>query len=366
MADPSDLQEREKVNLSTPATSHDTTPTTSITKIQINDAESFTNEPIFPLLSLPLELRLKIYTYILPPRHHKIVTSIPPTNYFYNTSSIPNQTTYPFGRSSPSSLSNSLSTPYKVLTKNTHPSYPHASITPSLLLACRQIHSEAEPLLYNNNASIWDFGVHVDALRAFWGERSKIARASVRSLRIGFEVPVFAPGALDERVAGEMLGRKAIAWEKMLSFVKGEMGGLRELDLLLWCSDGSERGFPEMVDSSISDDEFTSTRSGEILSEREITEALERRARFEKERRWREWEWTEDLLSIPSLRQTRITCWSALPPTIDDEASFGVTVPKFDSWVAGRMIADGMLREKMVKEGVVVSEEVVILGARVA
>ena len=90
---------------------------------------------------------------------------------------------------------------------------------------------------------------------------------------------------------------------------------------------------------------------------------MDRGKRVEREKRWREWKWTDDLLSMPTLRQARIACWTAVPPKMEEFVDFGVTVPKFDSWVAGRMVADSALREKMVQDGVVVSEEKVVLGS---
>ncbi|CZS91010.1 uncharacterized protein RCO7_01392 [Rhynchosporium graminicola] len=352
MADP---PAREKLNLPAPSTSRDTIPTSVYnlpyqTQIQVH-SDVTSNLDYFPLLSLPLELRLKIYTHILPSRHHKIVTSIPPTNYFYNTSSFPPQTTYPFGRSAPQN-SKTPSTPYRVLTKNPHVSFPHQTITASLLRTCKQIHAEAEPVLYSSNASIWEFSVHLDALIGFWDERSRVARQCVRNLRLGFEVPVFENGGLESAI-GDMIGRKAAAWERMVQFVGKGMTGLKEIDLCVWCADGTGSGFPGKTERPLLDEEFIPSVDFRCLGDRETRE--------EMERRWRQWKWTADLLSMPSLRQMKITCWAALPLRMDHEVELGVTVPKFDSWVAGRMVADPVLREKMVKDRVVVCEKVVDL-----
>ncbi|KAH9214924.1 hypothetical protein DL95DRAFT_389216 [Leptodontidium sp. 2 PMI_412] len=362
MATTNDLQERGKLNFILPK-SHDGTPNTNNLQgkhqHQNTDTNTVPKQDIFPILSLPLELRLKIYSYILPPRHHNIVTSIPPTNFFYNTSTISNQTSYPFGHSAPLGPTGTpLSVPYKVLTKNTHTSYPHPSITTALLRTCKQIHAEAEPVLYGCEESVWDFGVHLEALRGFWGERSAVARESVRNVRLAFEVPLF--GLFEAGSGGEMLGRKAAVWQRVVDYVTTRMKGLRELELMLWCVDGGTSGFPAEVSGDLDVD---SLMVDEGMSEREEKEMMERRVRFELERRWREWKWTEDLLSMPSLRRTKITCWAAVPPTLEDGGVFGVTVPKFDSWVAGRMVADMSLRKKMIKDRVVVGEEVVILGS---
>ncbi|KAK0114936.1 hypothetical protein ONS96_013410 [Cadophora gregata f. sp. sojae] len=321
----------------------------------------------FPILSLPLELRLKIYSYILPPRHHKIVTSLPSTNFFYNTSasSFLHPPSYPFGRSAPlSPTGKPLTVPYKVLTSNTHASYPHNTITTALLQTCKQIYYEAEPVLYGSSEAVWDFGVHLDAVRGFWAERSQLARECVRSLRVAWECPA-GEGIFESGSGGEILGRKVVVWMRFVEYLRNELKGLRELDLMLWCADGGVSGFPkadEEIDWDVNEDLRMPVREYG-LSERDEMALIERKERFETEKKWREWRWTEDLLSMPSLRQTKITCWAAVPPKMEETVDFSVTVPKFDSWVAGRMVADSILRAKMVQDGIVVSEEVAVLGS---
>lgn len=196
-------------------------------------------------------------------------------------------------------------------------------------------------------------------MRGFWEERSQVARECVRGLRVAWEVPAWS--AFENGSGGEMLGRKAVVWMRFVDFLKREMKGLRQLDLMLWCADGQASGFPEAEEMS-QEDAGQPAQFFE-LDEREQLGMSEREANFEMEKKWRQWKWTEDLLSMPSLRQTKITCWSAAPPKMEEVVDFGVTVPRFDSWVAGRMVADSILREKMVKDGVVVSEEVVVIGS---
>ena len=187
-----------------------------------------------------------------------------------------------------------------------------------------------------------------------------MARECIRGLRVAWEVPAWG-GVFEGGGGGEMLGRKAVVWMRFVEFLRNELTGLRGLDLMLWCADGSVGGFPRLEEVSKEDGIQSGSSCG--FGERDDGETMERGKRLERERRWRDWKWTDDLLSMPTLRQTRITCWAAVPPKMEDFVDFDVTVPKFDSWVAGRMVADSALREKMVKEGVIVSEEIVVLGS---
>ncbi|PVH78770.1 hypothetical protein DL98DRAFT_238649 [Cadophora sp. DSE1049] len=320
MTTTSDLQEQTKVNFL--PLSHDTT--FNIIEVNKENDEIPTKATSFPILSLPLELRLKIYTYILPPRHHK-------------TSSVPSQTSYPFGHSAPLAPSGTpLSIPYKILTSNTHASFPHSTITASLLRTCKQIHYEAEPVLYGCKETVWDFGVHLEAVRGFWGERSRVARECVRGVRVAWEVPAWS--AFENGGGGEMLGRKAVVWMRSVDYLRNELTGLRGLDLMLWCVDGSASGFPRGEEMSKEDVNQPVHACG--LDQREQLQLSERRANFEMEKKWRQWKWTEDLLSMPSLGQTKITCWSAVTPKMEEVIEFG-----------------------MVKDGVVVSQEVVVLSS---
>jgi len=206
---------------------------------------------------------------------------------------------------------------------------------------------------------VWDFGAHLEAVRGFWGERSRVARECVRVIRCAWEVPAWG-GVFEGGGGGEMLGRKAVVWMRFVEYLRSELVGLRGLDLMLWCADGSGSGFPR-IEEGLREGMRPVESCG--FGEREERERMDRGKRVEREKRWREWKWTDDLLSMPTLRQARIACWTAVPPKMEEFVDFGVTVPKFDSWVAGRMVADSALREKMVQDGVVVSEEKVVLGS---
>lgn len=324
--------------------SHDNENTMTALPLASEEAE------LFRFFDLPLELRLKIYSYLLPPRTHTIVTQIPHNGFFYNTSSIPaNSATsfYPFGRSPPSPAQLKYTT-YKVLTTNFRSNFPVPSIHPGLLLVCKQIHAEAEPVLYGNKDAVWDFGVHIDALLAFWGDRSEIARRCVRNTRIAREVPAAVTSGVVE--TGQKKGRVLWdpVWEKACDFVATELTGLRSLDLTVWSSSGSATTFPSTNLNAHS----LSTHSVE-----EDTTVMIAKQR-EQEQKWREWEYTAGLLGMSNLKTAKVTWWgfqSAKP------GETGAGGGGFDNWIAGRMVGDRLVRDRMVRDGVVV-EGVCVVG----
>jgi hypothetical protein len=288
--------------------------TASITNPSRVSPLSTTSQP-FRFLDLPLELRLKIYSLLLPARNHTIVTQIPHNGYFYNTESIPSHSAtsfYPFGRSPPKSL-----TTYKILTENFRSEFSSLSIHLQLLLVSKQIHEEAEPVLYGARDAVWDFGMHLEALMAFWGDRSQVARACVRNVRIAREIPALqSSNGMDAR------------WTKLCAFIETELVGLRELDLTVWSGSGSAASFP--------------SAGGDKVGE---------------EKRWREWEWMKELLEMDGLRAARVTWWGFWSTEGSERPAAG-----FDSWLAGRMVADKVARDRMVRQGVVVEGSLVVPG----
>lgn len=316
-------------------------PITNLSRVPSASLTSST-QTTFQFLGLPLELRLKIYTYLLPSRHHTIVTQLPHNGYFYNTSSIPAysaQSFYPFGTKAPNNL-----TTYKVLSSNFRSSFPHETIYPAILGTSRQVKEEAETVLYGSSEAVWDFGVHSDACRAFWEDRSSNARKLVKSLRVAREVPCFddgeVKGGVDER------------WVEFCHFLKSEMSGLRVLDLTVWGSGGSAASFPSAGIASLG------LSVGEMGGDW-IEEEVEIERMREEERKWREWEWISELLQMDALRQAKITWWGFENLGVGGTNGEGA----FDSWLAGRMVGDKLVRDRMVREGVVV-EGVVVLSER--
>ncbi|KAI9644590.1 hypothetical protein NHQ30_006611 [Ciborinia camelliae] len=174
----------------------------------------------FPFLSLPIEIRLKIYRLLFPPRHHKITTQIPRSGYYFPPTCTPlfaAQSFYPISPNDPDKL-----TTYKILSANSHPDHPNPTIHTRILSVCRQIQEEAEEVLYGNENSIWDFGVNIEAVSPFWLDRSKGARGWVRNLKIAREIPT------TEWIGGDGL------WEDVCKFMTREFADLRCLDLTVW------------------------------------------------------------------------------------------------------------------------------------
>ncbi len=305
---------------------------------------------VFRFLDLPLELRLRIYELLLPPRTHTIVTQIPHNGYFYNSSTIPAcsaSSFYPFGRSPPTSSQVKYTT-YKVISANFRSNFPTPSIHPEIFLVNKQILAEAEPVLYGSNQAVWDFGVHLDALVAFWGDRSIVARACVRNMRIAREIP--GPSQL-ANIALNSEDNNTIdaTWTKTCSFITSQFANLRTLDLTLWSSGGSTASFPSPAMApalpsnptlmTIDDDAHAIAKQQDLA------------------RQWREWDYTASLLNMPALRKAKVTWWGFQSSKGED----GGMHAGFDSWIAGRMVSDRIVRERMIRDGVVI-EGVVVLG----
>ncbi|KAL3427857.1 hypothetical protein PVAG01_01366 [Phlyctema vagabunda] len=289
-------------------------------------------ENIFRFLDLPTEIRLKIYDYLLPARTHTIATQYPQNGYFYNTATIPlhsAQSFYPFGRTAP----RHRLTTYKVLNTNFRIDTPAPEICPQIFQVCRQIRDEAEPVLYGGN-TIFDFGVHTDAIETFFQDRSAVARSSVRMIRIAKEIPEARTPESDE--PREVL-EPAVdeSWASLCKYLMNSLQNLRVVDLTLWSSTGSTASMPP-----------SSTASLESHEEE----------KQQREKEWREWNWTHDLLDLEVLNALNITYWgfnrSAGPPA-------GAS---FDSWLAKRMVNDRLVKERMIRDGVAVEGIMVLRG----
>ncbi|RFU32190.1 hypothetical protein B7463_g4158, partial [Scytalidium lignicola] len=278
------------------------------------------------LLDLPLELRLRIYGYLLPARTHKIVTQIPHNGFFYNTGMIPEHSAtsfYPFGRCGPKERL----TTYKVLTTNFRPDFPEPSIYPSILQTCKQIRQEAEPILYGAKQTVFDFGPHLEASQAFFRDRSSLARQYVKNIKIAREIPCL--DQTESLVAAET----DPLWVTFCNYLISDLPNLRTIDLTLWSSSGSRPPFPLGTPLTISG---IATTFGYGESEDEVASAIL------MIRQWKEWDWTENLFNSTALVKTKVTWWQF--------NSLGEN--HFDSWLAKRMAIDSAVKDKMVRNGV--------------
>ena len=179
----------------------------------------------------------------------------------------------------------------------------------------------------------FDFGIHIEASLAFFQDRGKEARGSVREVRVAREIPCV------ENRDGLVAKPVDNLWVRFCGFLEKEMRRVRGLDLTIWSSSGSVTSFP----ATISLEGGREGDSEDVLREKE--------KELEMQLKWREWEWTRDLLRMEALRKARVTWWGF-------EGQDG----GFDSWLAGRMVGDRLVRERMIREGMVVEGFVVIPG----
>lgn len=279
----------------------------------------------FPFLDLPLELRLKIYGYLLPARKHEIITQRPHNGSFFSSPpAYSSQTLYQAYASQPGL------TTYALLTSNFRRDFPHAGIHTAILRTCKQIHDEAVEVLYGTEGTTFDFGVHVDAVVPFWSDRCASARRSARSVRMAKEIP----GATENGrrpAATKLQAAETEVWDKTCSYLRSELRGLRNIDLTVWSAPGSNATLP-------------SANVGEP-DESPATQAA-----------WKEWEWTRKLLEVEALQKLRVTWWGFhVTESIDGS---------FSSWLGKRMVSDKVVKDRMVKSGNVIEGFVVLPGGR--
>ncbi|PQE17066.1 autophagy-related 3 protein [Rutstroemia sp. NJR-2017a BBW] len=248
-------------------------------------------EPPFPFLSLPLELRLKIYGHLLPVRHHKITTQLPHNGYYYPANGVPahaTQSFYPVSPDKPNKL-----TTYKLLSENSHPNFPQPSICTAILSVSKQVNAEAEQVLYGSCKSVWDFGMSVEAVKWFFTDRSRAARGCVKNLKL----------ARDVSGAGVEGGKGDVVWEEFCSFVGEEMGSLRAVDLTVWgkgeVAPGPIVAGGREVDVNVDGDE--------VVDKEKLEEKMK------QEKQVREWEYIMKLVGNEGLKSAKITWWGFAP-----------------------------------------------------
>jgi hypothetical protein len=306
----------------------------------------------FPFLSLPLEIRLAIYGYLLPSRNHTIVTQYPHNGYYYSKPpSHTSQTLYPAWSASPhqppshkTSGTQTLTT-YKLLNANFRSDFPNPSICPEIFRTCSQILYEAEPMLYAG--AMFDFGVYIDAVVPFLKDRSAAARRAIRSMKLAREIPQFV-SEIEDTGDGRQTLRTGAAdplWSLTCEYMAKECKDLRVVDLTVWAESGSMVELPiesaEMQESESEHDHAVSASEKDDISQVD-------------NHMWREWEWTRALLMTPSLRHVKVTWWGFAM----DKVGQG----RFDSWLGRRMVADKLVRDRMVWEGCVIEGVCVLPG----
>lgn len=203
---------------------------------------------------------------------------------------------------------------------------------------------EAEPVLYAG--AMFDFGVYVDAVVPFLKDRSAVARNAVRSLKMAREIPAAVSVSDMEEVEG---GRQAVKgnrdvetdplWARTCDYLKEGCGGLKTVDLTVWAESGDMVELPVEPPELVVDNDATTQRESVLVDDGHL---------------WREWEWTRKLLLVPGLRHVKVTWWGFAM----DKVGQG----RFDSWLGRRMVADKLVRDRMVWEGCVVEGVCVVPG----
>lgn len=175
---------------------------------------------------------------------------------------------------------------------------------------------------------VWDFGVDVGVVGGFFAERGE-GKKRVGRVRVGREVA----GGMDA------------AWESVVGELS-MLGGVREVDLTVWCVGGGEDYFPAYAKEGGNSDCGSWSRDG-LRGEEERDRELENK-------QWSEWDWIQSLMRLPTLKKVTLTWW--IFREVVEEGAW------FDSWRAGRMVGDKVLRERMVREGTVIQGVVVLPG----
>ncbi|KAJ5297931.1 hypothetical protein N7508_008180 [Penicillium antarcticum] len=195
------------------------------------------NQESSPLLRLPAEIRLMIWSYVLTD------TDTPETNpQTVHLVQIKGKIRHPTGVTRPpsspppsptiqSSTQSTTMTPPKtrLLYPHTHPHLPESltTLTPSLLRTCRKVYLEAESILYKT--TLFD----VDDLYtfiAFANSLSPTARHSISNLNVQW-MPIWTPMAgLDHKGSIYAHTHSDELWRRFWGVVS-ELGGLRFLGL---------------------------------------------------------------------------------------------------------------------------------------
>lgn len=211
-----------------------------------------------------------------------------------------------------------------------------------LFRACKQIHKEAEPVLYGGVGVVFDFATHIDVLATFWAQRSAVACRSLRCLKIAREVRCV------ENIKGGKIGEVDVRWVAASTYIGENFANLRSLDLKMWLSSGYADSFPvSLKDAAMLGARFRNSEDSEEGMIEKVNYRILREKKKEADKKWREWDWTKGVLALASLRSVKVTWWDFSSGINFDARAGGA----FDSWTAGRLVADGEVRTRLVNSG---------------
>jgi hypothetical protein len=238
----------------------------------------------FRYLDLPIELRLKIYRYLLPPRIHRIVTQIPHNGFFYHPGTLPAysaQSFYPYNNT-PQNL-----TTYKILNENWSESFPAESIYPEILRVSKTVREEAEGILYGGSGVVFDFGTHLDAAIAFFNDRSRMSRESVRHIKINRTI-----SELGKDDGTSPTWEQDGNWNRFCRFANEELVCLRELDMTVGSLSSVISSFPLLSP-------WEERNGGDWFADKNRPE--------DDIKEWRGWERISEGLKLEALRKSKVT-----------------------------------------------------------
>jgi hypothetical protein len=288
----------------------------------------------FALLSLPVEVRLEIYGYLLPQRTHTIISQYPHGGNYYTSAEISSninytQSFYPAPTPPDGAQAKERLTTYRLLNANFRNDYPNPSMNVEILRTCKAIHAEATPVLYGGQTA-FDFSTYIDAVVPFFTDRGAFATSLVRKVLLAREIPHAVPDRAPA-VGASVVGDRW--WMNVCAFLTG-MSSLRSLEMTVWSANGSA----------------VLASASAPVPEREESES------------WRKWEYVHALTACPALREVKVRYW-AFPAT---HMGFGAGAGEaegevgFDGWLAKRMVGDELMRERMVRGGIAL-EGIVVL-----
>jgi 2EXR family len=290
-------------------------------------------ETVFLFFSLPVEIRLKIYAFLLPSRVHKIASQYPHNGVYYSSAAqalFTNQSLYQAAIHA--SASPRLTT-YTLLSANSRRDFPSPSIHPQILRACRRTRAEAEPLLYGAPGVVFDFGSYwPDALAPFWADRSSIARAYVTHVALAWDVPTAAEAASPSPTMQQ--------WTKTCAFFRDELPALRSADLSIFGAGLKAGGAADMSLASVTTSAAAGTIPGPTPRQEQPqqAEALNGENSRYNAHLMHDWHWTRQFLLNGALQDVRMTLWN-----------FGVDID-VDANVEGEGKCEGKGEEEMERE----------------
>lgn len=328
---------------------------------KLSSRDNLETEPVFPFLSLPAELRLRIYALLLPSRTHTIVTQYPYNGYYYSGTSIVShstQTLYPaqpYSCPPPPETQQNFTT-YKLLNANFHRNFPNPSICTEILRTSKQIREEAEPVLYGAK-TVFDFGVYIDAVVPFLKDRSELARRTIRHVRLAREIPVMLSAVVRDGgmpLDSDPAPLEAVdpLWGRTCSFLRDQCVCLRTFDLTVWAEDGGlvEGTPPTVVSTPDAQDMELTSADGGLEEESKILKPIQT---VDDRKQRRNWDWTRALLKVEALRHVKVTWWGFTTSKAREA--------KFDSWLR-RMVADKLVKDRMVCDGRIVEGVFLVPG----